>query len=50
MDPKITESAVEFKIQQILNDKTYKGGTEGNLIFYLEGTRKTYSRLIKDLK
>jgi len=50
IDPKISKDAVVSKIRQILNDKTYKGGTTGRLLFYLEGSRKLHFLQIEDIK
>jgi len=49
MRPEISKNEVLLKIRQILIHPTYKGGTGGNLIFHLEGTKETYFFRIIDL-
>jgi hypothetical protein len=46
----ITKDAVISKIHGILNDETYKGGTNGNLIIQLKGTGEPFFFKIEDLK
>jgi hypothetical protein len=46
----ISKEDVISKISRILRDRSYTGGTEGILIFYITQTEKTYLMNIKDLK
>jgi len=46
----ISKSMVVAKIHQTLNNPTYKGGTEGRLVVYLESTDEIFFFRIKDLK
>jgi len=50
MHKDITKSMVISKIHQTLNNPTYKGGTEGSLLVYLENTDEFFFFKIVDLK
>jgi len=49
-NPHISKSEVISKIKGILNDKTYKGGTNGYLLLYLLQDEQVYFFYIVDLK
>ena len=50
MRPNISKADVISKIQRILADPKYTGGTKGILVLHLEDTGRTYFLRIKDLK
>jgi len=49
-DPAISKDDVITKIKAVLSDPSYKGGTQGSLVFHVAQTQRTYFMRINDLK
>jgi len=51
-NPRHTKTGVERELTRLINDKNYKGGSKGNIIFTIGigQQKKTYFYRIKDLK